>query len=144
MKKNFVTQDIALTLKEMGFNKECIAYYLNNGGFVAITQNKPHFITEINKNFEPHIEDCTAPLWEQVINWFEEKHQLVIIIEPYTAKYWTFKIYKISETIEIICLCGCDVNLDGDKTKRYDDKYTAIKEAILKAINILNETSTIG
>jgi len=136
MKNKLVPYDIAKKLKDLGFNEECLAYHLKNGGLVAVTQNKPYFVTEVNTNFDN--EDCTAPFWEDVIKWFEEKHQLVIVVVPYTAKYRTYKIYRLTEIVEIVCLFGRDVNLDGDKSRRYDDNYTARKDAILKAIEIIS------
>ena len=77
MKEQFVTYEIALKLKELGFNEECLAYYhdktepylcryldSNNGAFNI---NCRHVLFDT---------DCTAPLWQQAIDWFIEKYNI--------------------------------------------------------------------
>lgn len=83
MKEQFVTYEISLKLKELGFDESCLAYYLGNGGFVALSQNKTYFIGEKNSNFttEFDLNNCAAPLWQQVIDWLREKHGLLIHID---------------------------------------------------------------
>lgn len=130
MKNKFVTYDIALKLKELGFDEECL-YYFDSSAFTGSSSASW-------QNWNKSESLISKPLWQDVIDWFEEQHKLVIIVEPYTAKYRTYKIYRLTEVVEIICLYGRDVNLDGDKPKRYDDSYTARKEAILKAIEIIS------
>lgn len=138
MKDLFCSIEIAIELKKLGFDEWCFCFYSDSkkllyftGYDVCIYQSLEDMIFTCGE------EDLKAPLWEQIITWFEEQYKLVIIIEPYTAEYYTYKIYKLTEIVEIICLYGRDVNLKGDKPRRYSNKYSAKKEAILKAIELI-------
>lgn len=74
LQEQFVPYNIAVKLKELGFNEECLATidqteYLHIKG----TKNNPRasMMYDIIK----------APLWSQVFDWFEEKHKLYSICE---------------------------------------------------------------
>lgn len=62
MEKEFVPYELALKLKELGFNEECGAYYspmdnkLSNIGIVPISSRV-----------------LKAPLWQQAFDWFRER-----------------------------------------------------------------------
>ena len=72
MKKQFATYEIALKLKELGFNEECFGYYHINEGY---TKGYAFCYSENTRT-----SDCSvlAPLWQQVIDWFREKHGIII------------------------------------------------------------------
>ena len=64
MEKQFVTYEIALKLKELGFDEECCALYRKDRlypilGFEKINSTKQSVIT--------------APLWQQVFDWLFSK-----------------------------------------------------------------------
>ena len=64
MEKQFVTYEIALKLKELGFDEECCAIYRKDRlypilGFEKINSTKQSVIT--------------APLWQQVFDWLFSK-----------------------------------------------------------------------
>lgn len=115
MKKQFVTYEIALKLKELGFDEECFAYYNKMGSFVdedgsIYKKSKVLFLEYDNQFnqisplwFEKDIikemwdegsywdgehsrcklvgNDVKAPLWQQVIDWFREKHNIIIDVD---------------------------------------------------------------
>jgi hypothetical protein len=70
MKKQFVTYDIAVDLKELGFDKECFGYF--------IIENKEL----IPENWSQHPNKSTwtinAPLWQQAFDWFREEHGIEV------------------------------------------------------------------
>jgi hypothetical protein len=74
MDKEFVTYEQALTLKELGFDEECFAYYYNKelsfGARVA------------------YGEVIESPLKQQVFRWFREKYKLVYEIQFGDGKIW--------------------------------------------------------
>lgn len=79
MKELFVPLELALKLKEKGFDEPCIGYfaydYLNNKpNKLSITDN-PVKSSKIKKKYE------AAPLYQQVIDWFWDKHQISVF--PY-------------------------------------------------------------
>ena len=68
MKKEFVTYEIALNLRELGFDKPCLATY----------HKDLHTIIPIFAKFTNQKHILKAPLWQQVIDWFREKHNILI------------------------------------------------------------------
>ena len=69
MEKEFVPYEIALELKELGFDEHCFGYFYTEDKF---------FETKI-KNSELE-EECSisVPLYQQAFRWFREKYDLVI------------------------------------------------------------------
>lgn len=64
MNKEFVPYEIALKLKELGFNDECFGFYSSDGIF------------HINGTIFCPPYSCDAPLFQQAFQWFREKHNL--------------------------------------------------------------------
>ena len=85
MKKQFVTYEIALKLKELGFDEECLAWFDENKEIQIAPDvykkwtSKPLTNLNIIKVF--NIDCITAPLYQQVTDWIREKHNIHIEIE---------------------------------------------------------------
>ena len=80
MKKQFVTYEIALKLKELGFNEPCFSAYTESGNLMDIGDySNDDKIGELEGH--SHYISCTAPLYQQVTDWFREKHNIHIEIE---------------------------------------------------------------
>ncbi len=117
MKDLFVPYDMAKKLKDVGFDEECLCVYNKR------MELKHVIICPIGDNDyikkDKHDDRLPAPLWQQVEQWFREKHQILIIhnstpvfdkIHP--AKYqsaisilfqpfkWTTGKYYIGDTFE--------------------------------------------
>lgn len=85
MKELFVSHEIALKLKELGFDEPCITFYPKEGkiGF----DGKYHSIREGYKNstvnaiwikkYQTNFECVTAPLYQQAFRWFRDKYNLL-------------------------------------------------------------------
>lgn len=67
MKEQFVPYELALKLKELGFDDLCLARF-NGGGFYMLPAYDPLRNSEIK---EPWF--CTSPLWQQAFDWFRKK-----------------------------------------------------------------------
>jgi hypothetical protein len=67
MKKEFVSYEQAVALKELGFDEMCFCFYSSTA-----------FISTKCKNSEPWMgnEVVAAPLKQQVFRWFREKYNL--------------------------------------------------------------------
>ena len=128
MKRQFCSYEIALKLKELGFDEECIAVYTkyNNNSKTELFPklqdfSKGYFNTAINSYYEKEkIKVICAPLWQQVIDWFDTKG-IFITIRPYyhstIMKYgWILDHGKL--------LTG------GNFNSRYEATENAIIEAI--------------
>ncbi len=119
MQKQFVTYEIATMLKELGFDEPCLYAFCEEGGwnkykrereritYILKTDGSPFGTFFAGKNWNKEIIvntkskiQCSAPLWQQVIDWLREKHHLVLIVEtayyPTAGKYDAAKYcYKI-------------------------------------------------
>ena len=74
MKNEFVIYEQALALKELGFDKPCLAFYSPKEELHPVFQEPskgPYF------NNGSFIETLRAPLYQQAFRWFREKHKLV-------------------------------------------------------------------
>lgn len=132
MQKEFVTYEIALKLKELGFNKECLAYYSN-------LDNQLRFTGLFNKNniivsdFSKQL-NIASPLWQQVIDFFREKYNYVIYITEIgeNKSFYTYTIeIKDHSLFEID---GVYSKYHGDLHKTY---HKAIEQSILYTLELI-------
>ena len=65
MEKEFVTYEVALALKELGFKEDCLASYYHAGKRLDICEYINHGKYTI-----------LAPLKQQVFRWFREKYEI--------------------------------------------------------------------
>jgi len=76
MEKEFVTYEIALELKQLGFDEPCFGWftdsYLRIGGVIE------------NKHVQGEGE-ILAPLFQQVFRWFEEKYSCFVDVKTDTT-----------------------------------------------------------
>lgn len=145
MNKQFVTYEIALKLKELGFNEKCLASYYTdderNYGKGDIYDCRRKLSSSID--FDPFKEEfdnfyinsnetyyVSAPLWQQVIDWFKEKHNMYIEITYEGGLQKDTSLYSFQ--------------IWSNQTSNKSDKmnyFKAREQAILKAIElILNKT----
>jgi hypothetical protein len=73
MKDQFIPYELALELKEIGFNEPCLGYYyfLSNGDKELILHE--HSNSSINSHYPKEI---SAILWQQAFDWFRKEHNL--------------------------------------------------------------------
>jgi hypothetical protein len=89
--KEFVPYQIALDMKELGFDEPCFTFYPKEGkmGF----DGKYHSIKEGYKNstvnaiwikrYKKDFECVAAPTFSQAFRWFREKHDLYHVIKMF-------------------------------------------------------------
>jgi hypothetical protein len=122
MKEEFCTYEISLKLKELGFDKDCLAFFNTDGKFFIGMKSTVDGIPPIKNSQIP--EDWgifTAPLWQQAIDWFREKCDIIIDVA---------KIYNGTDNYHFA------LNL---KWEYFEGTYPEAREAaILKAINIVS------
>ena len=78
MEEQFVTYEIALKLKNLGFNEGCLAIFYRgkfmNGRIEPYVWN---LVNSIKTNSDSNnLDIVTAPLWQQTIDWFREKYRI--------------------------------------------------------------------
>lgn len=101
----FVPHKIAIKLKELGFNDECLGYY-DDGTFVFWYGSEQDLDTPLN---------CTAPLYQQAIDWFEKKNIYIYVFKSYDVWQWKIDI---------------DSSTDCFSTKDFHSKSEALDSAI--------------
>ena len=71
MNEDFVSFELAVKLKEKGFDEPCIAHYKNNQLYIA------HYINKFHSESEESID---APTILQVLNWLRKEKKLFLEI----------------------------------------------------------------
>ena len=125
MKEQFVTYEIALKLKELGFDEECFSAYTEDGGLMDIG-NYSNYDKIGELDGHSYYISCLSPLWQQVIDWFREKYNLHITITSQSQESWQWHIQFPHDSLNKMW---------------EEDFYTyeeAREQAILKAIQIIN------
>lgn len=107
MEKEFVPYELAVKLKELGFDEPCLANWSNNKVF------------KLNHDFYKSSEIdgrwVTAPTFSQAFRWFREKNFLIDMTSINSDEYefyikWSFEYsflsdhYKTYEEAELGCL----------------------------------------
>ena len=114
----FVPYEIAIKLKEKRFVEPCIGWWYNPTGndpdlfLVEYGEAEDNNSVELDSeqedmkdvvNWKQICEErkhsCSAPLWEQVIDWFRDKHQIEILLSGITVygirKYYICLYYNV-------------------------------------------------
>ena len=115
MKKEFVPYELAVKLKELGFDEICIAsYFIPNLHSLKF----PNYWKQ-NSTLSMGEDGCTAPLYQQAFRWFREKGYRFNMINDvsqvdgdYFYDVWfngnfifeSHYIYKTYEEAELACL----------------------------------------
>ena len=118
MKKEFVTYEIALALKELGFNEKCLAYFEDKElthGMLNSVGKKRYLI---------------APLWQQVIDWFRIKYNWLIVVDVANSNEYYAAIREYDEIGAIISKIPYKI---------YSIYEEAREHAILKAIELIKK-----
>jgi hypothetical protein len=124
MEREFVTYDIALRLKELGFNEPCFTYFASNS---KNTLFDPTGNTYTNSDFKDQDEIyIAAPLWDQVIDWLiEDYFQFVECkISSYSWAYYTTN----TVTFDLIVFAP-----------GYNNRYEAREAGIIEALDRIIE-----
>jgi hypothetical protein len=106
MEKEFVPYELALELKQLGFDEPCFAYYdmAQKFNFPGTTMHNRNFI---------NLKATMTPLYQQAFRWFREKYQLSGIPTHQSYDVWNLETgecfieeypMKSYEEAELACL----------------------------------------
>lgn len=127
MEKEFVTKEIANKVKVLGFNEDCFGTYYK----------EVLHLHGVNNKFLKEESECSAPLWQQVVNWLREEHGFEFNIGYYfnniKGKQYDMEMYRDTHF----------VNPDVFDTvwRDFNSHYEAQEYSILKALQILENES---
>jgi hypothetical protein len=140
IQKQFVSFEIAVRLKALGFNEPCFGFFTGNNEeidlstdslFTNKTLSRIHKIRGEEDGFERF--QITAPLFQQSIDYIRLNHNIDVVFVPPIA--WQVQTYDKNMTVY-------NFNLPEAKTIQEDEiEYHKAKEqAILKAIELIEKT----
>jgi hypothetical protein len=98
MENNFVSYEIALELKELGFDEKCLAIYSNANRKTGLYTLK-EFRLKLIKQYSQENKGVKAPLFQEVFDWFREKHKLHSTITSISQESWQWHITKPGESL---------------------------------------------
>jgi hypothetical protein len=145
IEEQFGPYEMALKLKKRGFNEPCLGTYNSFGDFIFSDSEYP-FPQNTDRLYDilwlerikpyGHTPDmlCTAPLWQQIIDWFRVKHNYSIEIYNYesTVGYiWMVKKVQVS-------LYGYGTTIDVESTNPVDYNVARL-EAIEAAFELIDQ-----
>ncbi len=131
IQEQFVPYEIALKLKELGFDEECFGYYYDKTDNIQ-TSYSFHF----NGKGERLANDVNAPLFQQVIQWLREKYNIHIIVKSYNDE----ELNQILYENDII-----DVNDNWNEFSDYTFYHTyqeALTQAIIESLKLIKNEIT--
>jgi hypothetical protein len=123
MKNEFVPYELAVKLKQLGFDEPCFAIWKNDK-LISVGGHWGMNITHSMFGFEDDmfaLDECRAPLFQQAFRWFREKYGLEGVTQQAEDYIWyKWKIsqynengkkyvydwyeYKTYEEAELVCL----------------------------------------
>lgn len=143
MKEQFCTYEISKSLKELGFDAECLAIYYcddNPKELLFSIPEKRSSNPEVAKyqardairqiNFDKGWA-IKVPLWQQAIDWLREKKGINISIH-----YWTYYTCRTFNHDKYESLVFYKSAKGADWSEYYRDYNKAREQAILKAIEL--------
>lgn len=131
IENQFVPYEMALKLKQLGFNERCVAHWW-------WPKQPSLYIDQRFANSQSQMKDgvkilCLAPLWQQIIDWFREKHQLFVLLCPERDNGFGFKILNIKTKTNITHEELGNFEIEP----RFDIYEEAREQAILKALTLI-------
>ena len=136
MENQFVTYEIALKLKELGFDEECLGFwYVSkiNNSCIELRHGMCIF-KSTSVELSKYPKNVLAPLWQQVIDWLREKQNICTNIEPITfddEPTYVFEIINLKNGM-----------LLNDINSSFIDSSEALEQAILEALELIAKNIT--
>lgn len=126
----FVTYELSLLAKEKGFDEPCLGYYDNAENDVWITITPPYYAVK------KHV--YLAPLYQQLVDWFREKHKLHLDVTFREVKGNIVSgINSVYFDIEIYMLSGGDAHKIYKFSEYSDNYYETLTKAIEQAFLLI-------
>lgn len=96
MKHLFVPYETAVMAKEKGFDEKCLAHYVGKKLNIGL-ESSANYLASFTKS-----EICAASLYQQLVDWLREKHQLhlEIIFHDSLQRYGCYIMINIKPTMK--------------------------------------------
>lgn len=137
MENLFVPKSMAITLKNKGFNEPCFKYFNTRNSVEHLSKDTETNNTRLSSTISH--DWITLPTYQQITDWFREKHNLHFYIVP----YGDMRTWSISglEGWEFPNMARIDKQKRDDRLfydirqKYMDIKFNTYYEALTEAIN---------
>lgn len=124
MEKQFVPYELAVKLKELGFDEPCFYYYEANRKLETNGISSIYYAKYIKKGTNA----CVAPLWQQAFDWFREKYRYSSIIPFNGSEHYYWWITECNPF-------GLDINsIDTHDFTTYEEARQACLEKLIELI----------
>ena len=135
MEKEFVPYELAVKLKELGFNEPCFVYYRTSN------ENKPTYPNHGVTQNSLCSNGITAPTFSQAFRWFREKHNLHSSISLGVSEKQTRSGLEYDEYVFVIeGINGLDY--DNYRKQKFSKSYEKSQFACLtKLIELVENKS---
>jgi len=139
--KEFVSFEIAVKLKELGFDKKTITWFNPNGcffwKFIGGEEEKDYTVSVKDIiDFEHYPGYFDAPTYQQVRDWLFDEHSIWITLEHYDHGEPTHKLPRgFAFFIEVHGYCEVGKSKHG----YFNDQYEALNKAIEEALKLIEE-----
>jgi len=144
MEEQFVPYELALKLKELGFDEECLGEYRQDreyetydprkGEDVTLGSNKIFFTTSYYGWGERSLHLAKTPLWQQAFDWFREKFNLFGYIGIVNWHHLDEHKY----TPHIKGIEPLKLNIMYRSYDKYEDAQKMLLESLIKIANEQN------
>ena len=143
MKKEFVPYELAVKLKDLGFDEPCFGYYVDgelrgiNLGIEELGGIEPYyqrfgFHTLNNHDIDnPNKIVVTAPTFSQAFRWLLNRHNLYGIIIPTETMNWTFKTMTVVEDVIEVPPYN---HVDANDYSTYEEAELACLEKLIEIV----------
>lgn len=129
IEKEFIPYEEALALKELGFNKKCLGYYLYPNNALSIRDLL--ITTDYVSLFHFDVSSCKAPTFSQAFRWFDEHTDLMGFVVPSIKDNHFDWLIRIDWEEEIEC--------EEAYTSRIEAELACLKQLIKIAKEKQNE-----
>ena len=144
MKKEFVPYELALKMKQLGFDEPCFAYYYTlNGRDWKFAEKTEYYKLDDNMNIGGKY-TISAPLFQQAFRWFREKYNLrgFIGFRP-NIKQFDCHIYDMSLSgKEYVKQRTMEEYNKDPKVGTYEEAELACLEKLIKIVEQTNAEMT--
>jgi hypothetical protein len=130
LQKEFVPYELALRMKQLGFDEPCVAYWFNNVGIGIELRLEPLNKAVAKTNISVYYE--LAPTFSQAFRWFREKYFYIsYVCAPYENYHeFYFRIRHIGDVINEGQLESCESQV----YKTYEEAELACLEKLLEIV----------
>ncbi len=128
IEKLFVSKDITIALKNIGFDEPCLATYRGNDIQPCGQLQNEFTYLKIAKDASEGNYWLPVPMYQQVIDWFRNAHEITISITTDWNKGLMLGYCSVVEDEDGLC-----------ETETVKDYYRAVTLGILQAIKTIKK-----